>query len=145
MVYHLDELGEKQIILVVSGSFDRVQRKWSQAEHEAFGVLKVITTAAPFLLGRHFFLNTDARNLTFLSSDNTKKIYRWFMQLLPYHFTINHIPGKYNTMADNLSRMQQQDLLHGEVHRDQPYRNEVTVGNMVLNIADGDDEKAQVS
>ena len=48
-------------------------------------------------------------------------------------------------MADNLSRMQQQDLLHEEVHRDQPYKNEVTVGNMVLNIADGDDEKEQVS
>ena len=31
------------------------------------------------------------------------------------------------------------------MHRDQPYRNEVTVGNMVLNIADGDDEKEQVS
>ena len=43
--------------------------------------------------------------------------------------------------------MQQQDSLslHGEVHRDQPYRNEVTVGNMVLDIADGDDEKEQIS
>ena len=48
-------------------------------------------------------------------------------------------------MTDDLSRMQQQDLLHGEVHHDQPYRNEVTVGNRVLDIADGDDEKEQAS
>jgi len=105
LVYHIDDYGEKQIILVVSGSFDKVQSKWAQAEHEAFGVMKVITTAAPILLGRHFILNTDARNLTFLSSDTSKKIYRWFLQLLPYHFDIRHIPAKYNQMADDLSRM----------------------------------------
>ena len=105
LVYHIDDYGEKQTILVVSGSFDKVQSKWAQAEHEAFGIMKVTTTAAPILLGRHFILSTDARSLTFLSSDTSKKIYRWFLQLLPYHFDIRHIAAKYNQIADDLSRM----------------------------------------
>ena len=121
--------------MVVSGSFDKVQTKWSQAEHEAFGVMKVITSASHLLLGRHFVLNTDARNLTFISSDSTKKIYRWFLQLLPFHFTINHIPGKDNVMADQLSRMQQMNSLHREVECDQPSSSRnITVGSIPLDM-----------
>ena len=101
--------------------------------------MKVITFASHLLLGRHFLLNTDARNLTFISSDSTKKIYRWFLQLLPFHFTINHIPGKDNIMADQLSRMQQMNSLHREVDCDHPYSRNITVGSIELDISVDDE------
>lgn len=82
-------------------------KNWSQAELEAYAVMKVITSGEQYLMGRHFTLRTDARNLTFESKDKNKKIYRWFLSLslLPYHFDVIHIPGIQNAIADPISRM----------------------------------------
>jgi hypothetical protein len=106
IIYHLqEETGEKDIISVYSASLDRTQKKWSQAELEAFAMMKVLTAGESYLMGRHFTLRTDARNLTFASKDKNKKIYRWFLSVLPFHFDIIHIPGVQNELADAISRM----------------------------------------
>ena len=63
-----------------------------------------------YLYGSQFILQTDHQALlTALKENRGNKTYqsrltRWVDRLLPFHFSVEHIPGKNMGFADNLSR-----------------------------------------
>ncbi len=59
-----------------------------------------------YLEGVHFHWYTDAVSLQWLRSkpDLNRRQARWLMELAGYDFTVHHIPGKTNVVADALSR-----------------------------------------
>ncbi len=59
-----------------------------------------------YLEGVHFHWYTDAVSLQWLRSkpDLNRRQARWLMELSGYDFTVHHIPGKTNVVADALSR-----------------------------------------
>ena len=96
-------------ICFFSHKFNDTQRRWSTFDQEMFAILYCITRNPyrSLLKLRHFIIETDHRNLQFLSSvdsDRNTKLTRWKMILLEYSFEITHIAGTSNTVADCLSR-----------------------------------------
>jgi hypothetical protein len=58
-----------------------------------------------YLIGRHFYVMTDHKNLIYLSTSTIPKLVRWRLRLSEFNFTIIHIPGVENVVADGLSRI----------------------------------------
>ena len=66
-----------------------------------------------FLYGNHFILETDLKLLEAILSKSlnqaTPQLQRILIQTFPYHFTVCHIPGPMNELADCLSRLGNQN------------------------------------
>ena len=66
-----------------------------------------------FLYGTHFILETDQKPLEAILSKSTNKATPQLQRILIctflYHFTIHHIPGPMNQLADCLSRLGSQN------------------------------------
>jgi hypothetical protein len=92
-------------VAFASVAFNDVQCRWSTYEQEAFAVYFSITKFEHHLKGAHFTVETDHRNLKFISSSTTPKVVRWRMVLAEYDFDIQHLPGDDNLVADALSRV----------------------------------------
>jgi len=87
-----------------------VQRRWSTYEQELYAIL-VGMTKEPYstlLKMKEFLVETDHRNLTFLqkiaSDTGNRKLNRWLMIMMEFTFTIHHVAGAANSIADVLSR-----------------------------------------
>ena len=66
-----------------------------------------------YLLGQFSFLQTDHRNLVYMTEATAPKVIRWRLRLQEYNFQIVHIPGITNEAADVLSRVNCGPVLHG--------------------------------
>ena len=108
VLYQYDSDGNMQVAAYASRAFNSTERKWSTLEQEAYAVLHCVTKFESHLLGHHFHLHTDHRNVLNLWSLQAPKVQRWRCKLSEYDFTIHHIPGIENKIPDALSR------LHGE-------------------------------
>ena len=91
-------------ISFISKSLDKVQRRWSTIEKEAYAIIFAITKWEHYLTGNKFILQTDHRNLTFLNTDLRPKVQRWKIFIQEFDFDIEHIAGPNNIVADALSR-----------------------------------------
>ena len=84
--------------------------KHAAVEKEAQAIIEAVRHWRHFLTGRHFYLITDQKSVTFMFDQNHKgkikneKIMRWRMELLCYHFDISYRPGVENIPADVFSR-----------------------------------------
>ena len=89
----------------MSKSLIREQLKWSTPEKECFAIIVSLRKWHYLLEGVHFVLRTDHANLTFLHSGHSAKVTRWRMEMQDYVFSLEHIPGRNNIVADAFSRM----------------------------------------
>jgi hypothetical protein len=92
-------------IRFVSKAFAAQQLRWSTPEKEAYAIVYAVTELRSLLLGRKFLLETDHQNLTFIDSGASPKILRWKLHLQEYDFSIRHIAGVKNIIADSVSRL----------------------------------------
>jgi len=79
--------------------------KWSPYMKEGFAIYYDLKKWRHLLLDRKFTLLTDCRNLSFLQKENDSKVLRWLTSFQEYDFTVEHVPGKDNFVADSFSRM----------------------------------------
>ncbi len=99
-----------EIVSFFSGSFDKTQQKWSTYEQELWGIIACLTRpdmAPLFRIHEDLHVQTDHRNLIiymFQKRDMNNKLLRWSLVLQDFSFTIDHIPGRQNVVADQLSR-----------------------------------------
>jgi len=91
-------------ICYVSKKFSLAAQRWNVTEQELYGVVFAILSLKSYLLGRHFTVATDHRNLVYLHNSDTPKVIRWRLALSEFSFVIRHIPGATNGLADALSR-----------------------------------------
>jgi hypothetical protein len=93
-------------IAVCSHKFSDPATRWSTYEQEAYGIVYAVSIAFKNLLyGKAFVIETDHANLRYMDKSEVSKIVRWRLALQEYDFLIRHIPGRLNTVADDLSRM----------------------------------------
>ena len=82
------------------------EQKYSTIEKECLAIVWAVDKWRPYLLGRRFHIETDHKPLQWLQTarDPRGKLARWMIRLQEYDFSIGHVPGKENVMADYLSR-----------------------------------------
>ena len=93
------------VLAFVSHKFSTQARAWSTIEQEGYAIVFCVLRLEEFLLGSHFLIRTDHRNLIYILGSSIPKIVRWRLQLSEYDFAIEHVPGKENVVADGLSRV----------------------------------------
>jgi cleavage and polyadenylation specificity factor subunit 1 len=94
----------EQPIGFISKSLDKVQVRWATVEKEAYAIYFALQRWDHHLRDIHFTLQTDHSNLLFLNEDTKPKVQRWKIQIQEYDFTLEHIAGEDNVVADGLSR-----------------------------------------
>ncbi len=92
-------------IRYTSHVFSEPARKWSTTDQEAFGIIKSIMSFEHILLGRPFIIRTDHNNLIHMSQSKSPRVTRWFTYISQFEYSIEHIKGVDNTVADPLSRI----------------------------------------
>ncbi|KAL0240025.1 hypothetical protein GEMRC1_010132 [Eukaryota sp. GEM-RC1] len=96
-----------------SRKLTKCQQSWQTIKQELYAIVATLTYQPnrELLLGRHFELHTDHRNILFLlnNSENNPLFTRWKPILSEYEFSIHHIKGKDNQWADLLSRLSQEE------------------------------------
>jgi len=97
--------GEERPIAYVSHRFSKAASNWSTIEQEAYAIVYCVLKLEAYLLGRTFRIKTDHKNLIYILGSTIPKIVRWRLRLAEYDFSIDHIAGVDNVVADNLSRL----------------------------------------
>lgn len=98
---------EFRVISYASRSLSDVEKKYSQTEKEALGIVWACERFHLYLYGCDFELLTDHKPLEFIYSSRSKpcaRIERWILRLQPYRYKVVHIAGTSN-IADALSRL----------------------------------------
>jgi hypothetical protein len=97
---------EERIIQFISHKFSPQAQKWSTFEQEGFAIYWSVMKFQHYLFGHYFTLQTDHRNLLWMDKAASPKVVRWRLRLQEFNFTITHIPGKSNVIADYFSRVE---------------------------------------
>jgi transposase InsO family protein len=92
-------------IAFVSRSFSESQLRWSTIQKEAYGIFRSCKEFDALIRDMKFILRTDHKNLLFIAEDSNPMIIRWYMAMQELDFTIEHIAGIKNLVADWLSRL----------------------------------------
>ena len=100
-----NEIGEEHPLAYGSRKLLPRERKFTTIEKEALAIVEGTRHFRVHLEGTEFTIKTDHDPLTHLAKvkDSHRRIERWALSMQPYHYTINHKPGRLNTNADGLS------------------------------------------
>jgi hypothetical protein len=97
--------GVEHCVAYISKAFDSTQARWATIEQEGYALFYALVKWESYLLGHPFEIHCDHRNLVFLYKSLTPKIIRWRLRIQEFDYTIVHIAGTSNVLADALSRV----------------------------------------
>jgi len=107
-----DSQGNFRPVVYVSRSLAPAERNYSQIEREALAIVFAVKRLKQYLLGRHFTLRTDHKPLVKIFGEHSQlpavtaaRLQRWAVALSEYNYSIQHINGLDNVIADCLSRL----------------------------------------
>ncbi len=82
------------------------ESRCSATDKEALAVILACRHFHHYLWGTKFTILTDHQPLTSIFKKKTKsaRMNRWIMEMREYHYNIKYVQGKYNYVADQLSR-----------------------------------------
>ena len=112
-VSQFDDTGRCQLVAAISRTFTQTERRHSAVIKEILGLLYVLKSCQYFLRGAEIEIFADAKSISLIKSCSITSPYlaRLSMELSQYDFSIYHIDGRINIVADALSR------LHKDKHR----------------------------
>lgn len=98
--------GESRTIAYASRLLLPRETRYHSNEKEVLACVFALTRWRVYLLGRHFTVHTDNKALTYINTCRllSPRIARWVLALQEFDFSIEHISGKDNIVADALSR-----------------------------------------
>jgi hypothetical protein len=99
--------GSERVIEYFSKRFDKAQRNYSVIEKEACALISCVKKFKHYLVGKPFVLYTDQKPLIWIRQkrDVQGKLGRWCLFLEEFDYSIRHVKGVENTVADALSRI----------------------------------------
>src|SRR5207253_10181710 len=106
-------------------------------DREALAIVYGVKRFHHYLYGQEFLLETDHKALTWIFGSRkgipinaAARIQRWALFLSGYRFSISHIKGSTNVVADSLSRLPVPSSECSAIE------NDITVQNLVINQLD---------
>ena len=95
--YNPIDPAQRHIVCIVSRLLTDVERRYSQVEKEALGVVWLCERAYIYLIGHRFRIVVDNRAVMLIYGNSKSKpparIERWALRLTPFDFEIVHRPG----------------------------------------------------
>lgn len=115
----------ERVVVYISRTYSKFEQNYSTVHKESLACYFAIQKLQEYLYGHKFVLRTDQKALISLFGKNREisqtyanRIKRYALYLSNFDFTIEHIPGKNNVIADFLSRhpiaCEKEDLIHHE-------------------------------
>jgi hypothetical protein len=101
---------QHQPILMASQKFSKQATRWTTIEQEAYGIYFAVLQSSYYLRCKEFVVETDHANLQWMEASAVPKIVRWRIYLQSFTFSVRHIAGKKNLVADWLSRVHEAPL-----------------------------------
>lgn len=119
--------GEERVIEVMSKNFTPTQQRWATIDKEAGAIVAAVRLWSHHLRGHWFRLESDHANLQYMATSVNPRVQRWYLSLQAFHYTVAHIPGEANDIADALSRVPHSEhaslfSLHAEPVTIDPHR-----------------------
>ena len=97
----------------MSKKFMAMQRSYRTFEHEALAVIEALMKWEDKLVGQQFTIITDHKALETINTSNRDgrpgRLICWDEYLLHFRYTVMHLPGERNKVADCLSRYYKND------------------------------------
>jgi len=95
-----------QPISFASKKLQSAEKNYATIEKECLAILWAVKKFSQYVMGRKFTIQCDHQPLMHLSriKQTNPRLLRWALQLQPYNFQVEVIPGKSNVDADFLSR-----------------------------------------
>ena len=106
--------GVLRIVAFESKTFSDVQRNWDTTHREWFALQHCMIKWRPYLEGTHFLAYTDHAALVPVLSKryfDTPWQARWALKLQDFSFTLRHVQGLANAVADAASRRRDAPIL----------------------------------
>jgi hypothetical protein len=107
--YYLYQIveGRERIIAFGGKTFNGAQRNYGPGHKELYAVYLALKEFRWCIYGRKVFVQTDHQAWSWVNAvkQPPKACASWLMELLDYNPEIDWIPGKFNTVADVLSRL----------------------------------------
>lgn len=104
--------GKIRMISAASRTLTPAEKNYAAIDREALAIVFAADRFYNYLFGRHFFLCTDHQPLERILGEKAEipklaasRLVRWAIQLSAFDYTLTHIPGKENCIADSLSRL----------------------------------------
>jgi len=95
--YLCQVVGEREYhVLFMNKSFHGAELNWKTQDKECGAIYKALEKFQYLLYNRHFILETDNKNLTFLNTATSSRVYRWKLAIQRYAFNIRHVVGEQN-------------------------------------------------
>lgn len=93
-------------IMYLSKKMSVQEQSYAVVEQECLAIVWSVQKMEEYLYGVEFIVECDHCPLQWLNSAklNNKRLLRWSLVLQEFRFTVKHIPGRENVMADMLSR-----------------------------------------
>ena len=110
-----------------SQKFGKHERHWHVSEKELAAIVYSLEKWERYLLGHHFHVYTDHRNLMelhkqYAADTVAQKLSRWWIRIEQFDFTAHYIKGVLNVAADYLSRDMLMESSQNHIDRHNPER-----------------------
>jgi hypothetical protein len=100
-----DADGREYPVAFLSEALSSVERRWTTIEKECYAIVRAFDKFEYLLRDVPFVLFTDHANLTYLNVPRSSKVLRWKLSIQEYDFSISHVEGHKNVVADSFSRL----------------------------------------
>jgi len=98
--------GVENLVVFFTKKLTPTQKNWATVEREAYAVLTALCKYREWLFGNKIIVHSDHNPLTYLttSAPKSSKLMRWSLALAEFDIEFQYKTGKYNVVADALSR-----------------------------------------
>ena len=98
------ESGVYECINLCSGKFSKSAFKWDIHKKECYAIKATILDMEYLLRGKYFILETDNKNLLYMSSSVNPLVNRWSQYIQGFYCCLRHLPRKFNKVTDWISK-----------------------------------------